>query len=40
MTLRDETEWQELVDNGWNRIASPQNSANVVANIRLAFGSH
>ena len=39
VTLRDETEWQELVDNGWNRIASPQNSANVVANIRLAFGS-
>ncbi|MDF1826992.1 MAG: UDP-N-acetylglucosamine 2-epimerase (non-hydrolyzing) [Legionellaceae bacterium] len=27
VTLRDETEWQELVDMGWNTVVSPENKA-------------
>jgi UDP-GlcNAc3NAcA epimerase len=30
VTLRDETEWVELVDSGWNQIASPSNTDRMV----------
>lgn len=39
VTMRDETEWVELVELGWNRLASP--TANNLAEIILAaVGSH
>jgi UDP-GlcNAc3NAcA epimerase len=37
VTLRDETEWRELVDLGWNRIAPPTDVARVVASLRDAL---
>ena len=30
ITLRDETEWMELVDSGWNKIARPGNIQNIL----------
>lgn len=39
VTLRDETEWVELVVGGWNRLASPSNSADVLAALRASIGS-
>lgn len=39
VTLRDETEWVELVDAGWNRLAPPTSVAAVQAVFRLALGS-
>ena len=38
VTLRDETEWTELVDLGWNRLAPP-GRADIAAEIRAALGS-
>lgn len=34
VTLRDETEWTELVDLGWNRLAPPTDVGSVSARIR------
>jgi UDP-GlcNAc3NAcA epimerase len=36
VTLRDETEWVELVDTGWNRLASPDLSPREIATRILA----
>jgi UDP-GlcNAc3NAcA epimerase len=38
VTLRDETEWTELVDLGWNRLAPPL-EADIAATIRAAAGT-
>lgn len=33
ITVRDETEWQELVDLGWNKVVSPDGNANITEAI-------
>lgn len=38
VTLRDETEWTELVDAGWVRIASPVDAGEVAASILDSVG--
>lgn len=40
VTLRDETEWTELVTHGWNRLAPPVDAASVVRAVNAALGSH
>lgn len=40
VTLRDETEWVELVAAGWNRLASPKDSGLVLQAIKSALGTH
>lgn len=39
VTLRNETEWSELIDGGWNRLASPDSSENIRGAIKDAIGS-
>lgn len=39
VTLRDETEWVELVDAGWNRLAPPVDGQSVVQALQGALGS-
>ena len=39
VTLRDETEWVELVSAGWNRLAPPIDSNDVTREIRAAMNS-
>lgn len=39
VTLRDETEWVELVDAGWNRLAPPTSIAVLQEAFRSALGS-
>jgi UDP-GlcNAc3NAcA epimerase len=39
VTLRDETEWVELVDAGWNRLAPPLDGAFVLKSLRASLGS-
>jgi len=39
VTMRDETEWGELVEAGWNRLAPPDDSYRVIAAIRDALGT-
>jgi len=39
VTLRTETEWVELVEAGWNRLAPPVDSASVVPMILAALGT-
>jgi UDP-GlcNAc3NAcA epimerase len=39
VTLRDETEWNELVESGWNRLAPPVDAASVLNALRTSFGT-
>ena len=39
VTLRDETEWTELIDCGWNRLAPPDRPGNVARTILSSIGS-
>lgn len=39
VTLRDETEWRELVDAGWNRLAPPRDAETMVRRMLDAVGS-
>ena len=39
VTLRAETEWLELVESGWNRLAPPRDAALVAAAIMAALGT-
>ena len=39
VTLRDETEWTELVDAGWNRLAPPRSGALVRDAVHAAIGT-
>lgn len=38
VTLRDETEWVELVDSGWNTLAPPHDEDKVYQTILASFG--
>lgn len=40
VTLRDETEWIELVEAGWNRLARPSNSVEIQQAINQAIGTN
>ncbi|MNK63493.1 UDP-2,3-diacetamido-2,3-dideoxy-D-glucuronate 2-epimerase [compost metagenome] len=37
VTVRDETEWTELVDAGWNRVAPPTSVAGIISAIGIAL---
>ncbi|MNI68534.1 UDP-2,3-diacetamido-2,3-dideoxy-D-glucuronate 2-epimerase [compost metagenome] len=37
VTVRDETEWTELVDAGWNRLAPPTSVDDILAAIAIAL---
>lgn len=39
VTLRDETEWVELVESGWNRLAPPGDAQSLARMIEAALGS-
>ena len=39
VTLRDETEWVELVESGWNRLAPPLSSDSLLGAFRAALGT-
>lgn len=39
VTLRDETEWIELVDSGWNRLAPPAAIDEILTSLRASLGS-
>lgn len=39
VTLRDETEWVELVDAGWNRLAPPVDADTVLSALHESLGS-
>jgi UDP-GlcNAc3NAcA epimerase len=38
VTLRDETEWVELIEAGWNRLAPPKNSQCILSAIDASLG--
>ena len=39
VTLRDETEWVELLDSGWNRLAPPVSSFSINEVMRSSLGA-
>jgi UDP-GlcNAc3NAcA epimerase len=39
VTFRDETEWTELVEAGWNRLSPPTDAASVLAGLRASLGT-
>lgn len=39
VTLRHETEWTELVESGWNRLASPDDQCGILEAMKSAIGS-
>jgi UDP-GlcNAc3NAcA epimerase len=39
VTLRDETEWVELVETGWNRLCPPASTDAILGACRAAIGS-
>jgi UDP-GlcNAc3NAcA epimerase len=39
VTFRDETEWNELVEAGWNRLTPPVDAASVLAALRASVGT-
>ena len=39
VTLREETEWVELVDLGWNRLAPPKSASSVAAQVRAGLNA-
>jgi UDP-GlcNAc3NAcA epimerase len=39
ITFRDETEWNELVEAGWNRLAPPLDAASLLAQLRASLGT-
>lgn len=39
VTLREETEWHELLDTGWNRLAPPGDPESVLTAIQAAIGT-
>jgi UDP-GlcNAc3NAcA epimerase len=39
VTLRDETEWQELVESNWNRVVSPVSVDAVLDNLHASLGT-
>tara|TARA_B100000963_G_scaffold361397_1_gene396531 strand:+ start:2288 stop:3367 length:1080 start_codon:yes stop_codon:yes gene_type:complete len=39
VTLRDETEWTELLETGWNRLAPPSDGSSVALVLENALGS-
>ena len=39
VTVRTETEWVELIESGWNRLANPQDADHIVSSIRAALDS-
>jgi UDP-GlcNAc3NAcA epimerase len=39
VTLRDETEWTELIDSGWNRLIPPRDGKTIASAVRGAIGT-